>query len=93
MESSIYSIFQVDIKNLVQNKFLLCKNCQIGYDVIETLPYWEYEELIDIANKHSEEEAKQQEEEKGKYDVGSMTRQAAGSMPRINLSNPKLPKI
>lgn len=97
MESSIYSLFKVNIANLVQNKAQLAYTCRTQPSEIDRMPYWEYEEYMKAMKHIIEEENKRQEEaEKGKQaktpSINSYQRQAQRSVPRMP-SAPRMPNF
>ena len=93
MESSLYSQFQINIENLVQNKVSLVKNFHIQPSEIDRMPYWEYEYFMKYANQMIEEENKQQEEQNEEYDMNSLKRNANSMMKGANSQMPKMPSM
>ena len=93
MESSLYSQFQINIENLVQNKVSLVRNFHIQPSEIDRMPYWEYEYFIKYANQMIEEENKRQEEENEGYDMDSIKRNANSMMKGTTSKMPKMPSI
>jgi hypothetical protein len=106
MASSIYSLFQVDINNLVQNKIHLCRKWRIQPSEIEEMPYWEWEMWMEEINKTLKEEEKRREEQEkqsgaSKNDYGKTFRDFQSRQSRLmNTSNfrpsftpPSMPKI
>lgn len=105
MELSIYSLFKVDIKSLVQSKAILCKNFNIQPSEVDRMPYWEWEMYRKYCEEIAEEEKKQQEEQENKYGTPSsrqyhqqsqrmMRGYNNGSMRMPSMpSIPKMPKI
>lgn len=85
MESSLYSLWKVNIENLVQNKVELVKNFYIQPSEIDALPMWEYEKYIELINEYVKRENEQHEEQKKMYD----TKFKQPSMPKM----PKVPGI
>ena len=72
MELSIYSLFKVNIENLVRSKVIICKNFNIQPSELMRMPYWEFEMTVKECEEIAEEEKKQQEEQEGKYRPPSM---------------------
>ena len=96
MALSIYSLFKVNIANLVQNKARLAYTCHTPPSEVDRMPYWEYEEFMKAMQDIIEEENKRQEEaEKGKsskYNPNSYQKQARRSIPRMP-SAPRMPSF
>lgn len=94
MESVTYSLFLVDIRNLVRNKLNICKNYNIQPSEIDRMPFYEYEFVLEDINADIKEQEKRQKEDEKKYGnisapnynqmMGNMSR----NMPKINM--PKL---
>lgn len=98
MESALYSIWQVDVRNLVRNKLYICKEYHIQPSEIDRLVFFEYEYILeDIKAEQKEAERRNAEEEK-KYssmnkvpNYNQMMSNVGRSMP--SLSSFKMPKI
>lgn len=98
MESALYSIWQVDVRNLVRNKLYICKEYHIQPSEIDRLVFFEYEYMLeDIKAEQKEAERRNAEEEK-KYssmnkvpNYNQMMSNVGRSMP--SLSSFKMPKI
>ena len=102
MALSTYSLFKVNIENLVQSKVVICKNFNIQPSELERMAYWEYEMTVKECEKIAEEEKKRQEEQqdgqpgaKGyQSQANRMMRSYQSQMPRIpNPTMPKMPRI
>lgn len=95
MESSLYSQFQINIENLVQNKVALVRNFHIQPSEIDRMAYWEYEYFLKFANEQIKEENKQQEEQSEGYDMNSMRRNADSMMKNAQsqYKMPSMPKM
>ena len=103
MESSLYSLLKVDIRNLVRNEASLLKYQRMQPSEVERLPYWQYELLIDniieLNKEEKEEQEKQEQKQSGKYqlpkgmpsmnDVKRMTSSSTG----MRIPTPKIPKL
>ena len=91
MESVTYSLFQVDIRNLVRNKFNICKEYHIQPSEIERMPFYEYEYMLEDINNGIKEQQKRQKEEEKKYgnistpNYNQMMRNASANMPKFNM--------
>ena len=96
MESAIYSLYQVDIRNLVRNKLNICKEYHIQPSEIDRLQFYEYEYMLEEIMKDIKEQEKRQkdQEKEQKKSMGSMPnynqmmRSAQSSMPHFSM--PKL---
>lgn len=95
MESAIYSLFLVDIRNLVRNKLNICKEYHIQPSEIDRMPFYEYEYMLEDINSDIKEQEKRQKEEEKKYgnissppNYNQMMGNAMRSMPKFNM--PKL---
>ena len=101
MESNLYSLLKVDIRNLVRNEASLLKYQRMQPSEVERLPYWQYELLIDAIielNKEEKEEQEKEEQKNGNYklpkgvptmnDIKKMSSGSGMKMPSM-----KMPKI
>lgn len=77
MESALYSIWQVDVRNLVKNKLFICKEYHIQPSEIDRMVYFEYEYILEDIKKEQKEAEKRNKEDEKKY--GNM-----GKMPNYN---------
>ena len=97
MELSIYSLFKVNIENLVANKAVICKHFYMQPSEIDRMPYWEYEMTHKECEKMAEEEKKQQEEQSAGYQQPDYQRNANAMMKNLPKpampSMPRMPKI
>lgn len=97
MASAVYLQFKVDIRSLVQNKVQISKGFNIGPDVIEKLPYWEYELMVEEMLRIAEEEKKGADEENDKYSNiakgynPNNFKQPSFKMPQMKM--PSMPKM
>ena len=100
MESNLYSLFRVNIENLVRNSVHLSRHWHISVTELYKMPYWEYEFRMDEINKTIEEEKKQEKEQKDSMEavkdpdrfMRSAQRQYQYQMPKLP-SVPKLPSM
>lgn len=85
MVLSTYSLFKVNIENLVQNKAQLAYSCHTQPSEIDRMPYWEYELYMKSISKIIEDENKRQEEAEKGHSASNRDymRQAQRSMPRM----------
>lgn len=89
MVLSIYSLYRVDIRNLVRSKLSLAKNFNISSYDISNMAYWEYELIVKEAIAMNEAERKQHDEQQGSFDANHY----AKDMIRNARSSIKIPKI
>lgn len=96
MESAVYSLFRVNLRNLVKNKIHICKDYHIQPSEIDKLIYFEYEWYLDeIREIQTEEEARNKEQEDKYKGMGSFSdMQRNIKMPQMpQVSTPSLPKV
>ena len=104
MVSAVYSLFKINIENLVVNKVHICRNWHIQPSEIEKLQYWEYEIVLKEIDKTIKEENKQQNSQNEKTShtsaekqANNMMRNANNNIPKMptmnNITTPKIPKI
>ena len=93
MESALFSILQVDVRNLVKNKLFISKEYHIQPSEIDKLLYYEYEWILEEINKEAKEAEKRQKEQDKKY--GSMGRMPNynSMMSNVGKSMPKMPSF
>lgn len=95
MASAVYSLYQVDVRNLVKNRVYITKNIGIQPNEYSGWPFYEYEFLLEDINEYIEAENKRNSEENdggGTYSQGKIMKDV-GSMMRSTQSNIKLPNI
>ena len=88
IEKAIFSLFRIDVINLIRNKVSLAKNFHIQPSELEIMPMWEYELFMDeLNNRIKEEKAK-------KYDIDKYKNMAnkPPKIPNFDTSQFKLPK-
>ena len=86
MESALYSILTIDVRNLAKNKLTICKEFHYSPEYIDKMPFYEYEWLIEDINeirKKEEEERRRQEKEQNAYKPPKMP--SAPKMPTIRM--------
>lgn len=92
MEFVLYSLWQVDVKNLVQNKLFICKEYHVQPSEIDRMVFFEYEYILEYIRKEQKEQKKRQEEDEKKY--GNMNIPNYSSMMSAASKNiPSMPKI
>lgn len=95
MESVIYSVLKIDLRNLVRNKVHISKRYHIQPSELERMPYWEYELMLEYINEDIEAENKQNDEQNKQMDgykkpnYNRMMSQAGIKPPKM----PSMPKI
>ena len=90
MESVLYSMWSINIQNLVQNKFVICREFHIQPSEIDKMIYFEYEYLLeDIANYTKKQEADYKKQE-NQY---KMPNPNSYKMPSFNMPKMNVPKI
>lgn len=96
MESALYSIFRVDVRNLVKNKLYICKEYHIQPSEVDRMIFFEYEYMLDdikgIQDQEKEEREKQERGE-GAYKTPKMPDMNSMKSSMPNYSAPALPKI
>lgn len=90
MESVLYSMWSIDVRNLVQNKFIICREYHIQPSEIDKMFMYEYEYLLeDIRDYVKKQEKQRQEEEKNNNfkipSTSQMMSQAQASMPKVSV--------
>jgi hypothetical protein len=78
LESAIYTLFRIDLINLIKIKSILAKEFHIQPSEIDKMPVWEYEIFVKELNKLVEEENERNQKELDK----------AGINDAKNMSNP-----
>jgi len=90
----IFSVFQVSWDNLISNKFEFMNQLRMPTTVVDTWPYYEFEEYIKLLNKKNEEEKKRHEEEERqqKMNMPDVNKMSKGfTPPNFNMPNFKSP--
>lgn len=103
MEFAVFSMFRVDIRNLVKNRLYIAKDFNIQPSEIARMPFYEYEFLLEDIKEFAEEEKKKNKEQEDKYgnmNPSSMLKSAQKSIPSIkppggssSFKMPKVPKL
>lgn len=92
IEYDIFSLFKINIVNLIQIKASLAKNFHIQPSEIDRMPMWEYEMFIREMNNQVKDENKQQQDEMDKYHVNDYMK--AANPKNINkMAQPKMPSF
>lgn len=101
MEQALYSMFRVNLRNLVKNKLWIAKDWHICPSEIDKLVYYEYEWMLEEINDHNKEQEKKSKEEQKQYDsmkqsmpnLSNMTRSMQKGMPNMTLPKVSIPKF
>lgn len=89
IEYGIFSLFRIDINNLITIKASLAKNFHIQPSEIDAMPMWEYELFLQDLNNQVKEENKKQQDEMDKYHINDYKKM---SNPK-NMKQPKMPSF
>ena len=90
LEYDVFSLFKINVVNLIQIKASLAKNFHIQPSEIDAMPMWEYEMFIKEMNDQVQAENKQQQAEMDKYHVKDYMN-AASPKNIQKMTNPKMP--
>lgn len=96
MELAIYSLYQVDIRNLVRNKLNICKEYHIQPSEIDRMQFFDYEYMLEEINKDiKEQEKRNKEQEKQQQSTMGSIPNYSKIMSGMQSSMPKfsMPKI
>lgn len=96
MELAIYSLYQVDIRNLVRNKLNICKEYHIQPSEIDRMQFFDYEYMLEEINKDiKEQEKRNKEQEKQQQSTIGSIPNYSKIMSGMQSSMPKfsMPKI
>lgn len=89
MEFAVYSLFRIEIRSLVKNRFLICKEYHIPPSEINSMIFFEYEWLIeDIKEIQKEQQTQQEAQEKQ-----NVAWQQSMKNPMKNVQLPKMPSF
>jgi hypothetical protein len=83
-------MWSIDVQNLVQNKFAICREYHIQPSEIDKMYMFEYEWLIDEIRKYNKQQEKQRKEDEKNNNfkmpnTSQMMSQAAASMPKVSI--------
>lgn len=92
-----YSIFQVDVRNLVKNKLAISREYHVQPSEIDKLQFYEYEMYLDEINRDIKEQEKRKKEQEKEQkasmpNMGNIMRTAQSSMPKMP-TMPSMPKF
>ena len=90
MESALYSMWSIDVRNLVQNKFVICREYHIQPSEIDRMYMFEYEYLLEDIKKYNkqQEEQRKKDERSHNYKTPNMSQMmssAQNSIPKISV--------
>lgn len=88
MESALYSTWVISLRNLARNKLQIAKEWNIQPSEIDKLPYFQYEEYLELIQEFNKEEEKRRKKEEKNYKVPSMSNMMnsmKSSMPKMNI--------
>ena len=91
MEFAVFSMFRVDIRNLVKNRLYIAKDFNIQPSEIDRLQYYEYEIMLDEIKDEQKKEAQRQKEQEEQYQNSSRTPNMNNIMRQAQTSIPKMP--
>ena len=60
-------MWSIDVRNLVQNKFVICREYHIQPSEIDRMQYWEYEWYTDEIKEITKEQEKQQKQQEKEF--------------------------
>lgn len=95
IEYCIFSLFKIDVINLIKMKASLAKNFHIQPSEIDGMPMWEYELFISELNNQVKEENDQQQREMDKYNIPDPKKMSnpSNAMKQYSGNIPKMPSI
>ena len=93
MESALYSLFQIDVRNLAKSKLLICKEFHVQPSEVMKLVFFEYEYMVeDIKEIQKERESQQEAEEKQNAQLARQMKNPAANYKLPNYSQ-AIPKV
>lgn len=91
MERAIYSLFHIDVLNLIKTTAILTKEFHIPPSEVFAMPYWEYELWLDAIQALVKEQNEKQEEEAKKYNIDKYKNPPKMQQPKMpNWSPPSM---
>jgi len=83
-------MWSIDVRNLVQNKFVICREYHIQPSEIDRMYMFEYEYLLEDIKKYNkqQEEQRKKDEQKHNYktpNMNQMMSNAHNSIPKISV--------
>lgn len=93
MEFVLYSLYQVDVRNLVKNKLIIARDYHIQPSEIDKLVFFEYEYILEDITKEQKEAEKKNKEEQKQYSGSGKVPNYNQISSSLSRSMPSLPKI
>ena len=93
MESALYSIWRVDVRNLVRSKLIISRDYHIQPSEIDKMVYFEYEYILEDINEERKEQEKRNQEEEKKYGNLTSGMNQNSMMRNISRNMPSMPKV
>lgn len=93
LEYDIFSLWKINIVNLIQIKASLAKNFHIQPSEIDKMPMWEYEMFIKEMNDQVKEENDKQQQEMDKYHINDYMKANNPKNLQKSVSQPKVPDL
>ena len=95
IESAIFTLWKIDLINLIKTKAILAKNFHIQPSEIDKMQMWEYEMFIVQLNEIVEDENDQQKAQMDKYGVNNAMNMAKpGNIQKMQQNSmPKMPSM
>jgi hypothetical protein len=83
-------MWSIDVRNLVQNKFIICREYHIQPSEIDRMLMFEYEYLLEDIKAYVKKQEEQQKEDNANNsfnmpNMNSMMSQYKSSMPRVSV--------
>ena len=91
MESALYSMLRVDVRNLVRSKLYICRDYHIQPSEIDRMVYFEFEYIIEDVNKEAKEQEKKNKEDQKQYE--SMRKGTSSYKTPQAPKMPSMPKV
>lgn len=90
MESALYSMWSINVRNLVQNKFIICREYHIQPSEIDRMLMFEYEYLLEDIRTYNKQQEEQQKKDERKYNfkqpnMNQMMSGAQASIPKVSV--------
>lgn len=89
MESALYSLWVISLRNLARNKLHICKEWHIQPSEIDRMPYFQYEEYLELIQEFNKEEENRRKQEEKQYKMPNMN----NMMSSVKRNMPTIPKM
>ena len=93
MVSAIYSMFRIDLRNLVKNKLYISKEYHIQPSEIDKFVYYEYEWILEEIKILQKEQEKQQESQSKEYESMRKSMNPNSMMNNIKMPDFSMPQV